>query len=93
MGDGDATVAGVAAGLGLVAGGAVVSPAGELDGDDVVLGEFVLVAGSQATAKAIARVAVSRSVMRVTSFVFGLLISFPRSDKIEKQDDDCPNDN
>ena len=73
-GDGD----GLAAGLGFVAG-AAVSAAGEDDvaGDDVVVaGEFVLVAGSQAATNASVRIAESRSVVRLSSFIFGLLISF-----------------
>lgn len=80
---GDAAGDGLAAGLGLVAGGAAVSLAGEgavddVDGDDVLLGEFVLVVGSaaQPTAKAMARMVGSRSVLRPISFIVGLLISF-----------------
>ena len=79
MGEGDAAGAGLAAGLGLVAGGAAVSPAGEdvVAGEEVVVaGEVELLAGSQPAAKAMARIVVSRSVVRVISFIFGLLISF-----------------
>ncbi len=72
MGEGDAAGEGLAAGV--VAGGAVVSVAG----DAVVVGAvvFELVAGSQPTIKAIARIVGSRSAARPTSFILGLLISF-----------------
>ena len=75
MGDGE--TAGLAAGLGLVAG-AAVSPAGEavVVGEVALAGEFVLVAGSQAAANAMTRLVVSRSMARLISFNFGLLISF-----------------
>ena len=83
MAEGDAAGDGLAAGLGLVAAGAAVSGAGEadvddVDGDVVLLGEFVLVVGSvaQPTAKAIARMVGSRRVVRPISFIVGLLISF-----------------
>jgi hypothetical protein len=77
-GDAAGDGAGLAAGLGFVAGGALVSAAGEDDvaGDDVVAGEFVLVAGSQAATNASVRIAESRSVVRLSNFIFGLLISF-----------------
>ena len=69
---GEADAAGEAAGLGLVAGDAAVSPAGEDDvaGDAVLAGEFVLVAGSQAAVNAIARIVVSRSMIRLVCLVF-----------------------
>ena len=80
MDEGDAADGdGLAATLGFVAGGAAVSRAGEDDvaGDDVVeAGEFVLLAGSQAATNASVRIAESRSVVRLSSFIFGLLISF-----------------
>ncbi len=78
MGEGDAAGEGLAAGLGFVAGGAVVSLAGEavVVGEDVGLLEFELVAGSQPTTKAIARIVGSRSAVRPISFILGLLISF-----------------
>lgn len=74
MGEGDA--AGLAAGLGLVVAGAVVSLGADVAGDDVGVEEFELVARSQAAANAIARIAVSSSVARLIDFVIGLLISF-----------------
>lgn len=88
---------GLAAGLGLVAG-AVVSPAGVVAGDDAAgddagVGEFELVAGSQAAANAITRIVVNRSAVRLIDFKIGLFIVFPRSNRIEKRDDDCPNGN
>ena len=87
MGEGDVAGDGLAAGPGLVAAGAAVSPAG----DDVVLaGEFVLVAGSQAAANAMTRIVVSKSVARLVSFIFGLLIVLPRWNKIEKRGYDYP---
>ena len=89
LGEGDAAGEGLAAGLGLVAGVAV-SAAGEAV-DVVPAGEFEFAAGSQAATKAIARIAVSRSVLRPIRFVFELLIVLPRWNKIEKRDDDCPN--
>lgn len=81
MGEGDAAGDGLAAGLGLVAAGAAVSgeaDVDDVDGDVVLLGEFVLVVGSvaQPTAKAIARMVGRRSVVRPISFIVGLLISF-----------------
>jgi hypothetical protein len=99
VGEGEAAAglaAGLAIGLGLVVAGVVVSLAGEgadAAGDGVGVEEFESVAGSQAAANAIARIAVSSSVARLIDFVIGLLIVFPRSDKIEKRDDDCPNGN
>jgi hypothetical protein len=93
VGEGDAAGDGLGAGLGLVAAGAAVSPAGEdvATGDDVVLaGEFVLVAGSQAAANAMTRIVVSKSVARLVSFIFGLLIVLPRWNKIEKRGYDYP---
>jgi hypothetical protein len=92
VGEGDAAGEGLAAGLGFVAGGAVVSPAGEavVVGDDVGLFEFEFVAGSQPTTNAIARIVGRRSAVRPISFIFGILIGLPRSSKIEKQDDNCP---
>lgn len=72
MGEADAgDAAGLAAGLGLVDAGAALSPAGEDDvaGDAVLAGELVLVAGSQAAANAIARIVVSRSMIRVVRLV------------------------
>ena len=72
VGEGDAAGEGLAAGV--VAGGAVVSLAGEVVVVGVVV--FELVAGSQPTTKAIARIVGSRSAARPTSFIFGLLISF-----------------
>ena len=80
-GDAAGDADGLAAGLGFVAGGAAVSAAGDVDGDvagdDVVVaGEFVLVAGSQAATNASVRIAESRSVVRLSNFIFGLLISF-----------------
>ena len=84
VGEGEAAAEGLAAGLGLVAGGAAVSLAGDVVGDDVagdevvLPGELELLAGSvaQPAAKAMARIVVSRSVLRLISFIFGLLISF-----------------
>jgi hypothetical protein len=93
VGEGDAAGDGLAAVPGLVAAGAAVSPAGEdvvAGDDDVLAGEFVLVAGSQAAANAMTRIVVSKSVARLVSFIFGLLIVLPRWNKIEKRDDDCP---
>jgi hypothetical protein len=78
LGEGDAVAGdGLAAGLGLVVAGVAVSPAGEdVAGDVVLAGEFVFVAGSQAATNAIARIVVSKSMMRLVRLVFGLLISF-----------------
>ena len=81
MGEGDAAGDGLAVGLGLVAAGAAVSgeaDVDDVDGDVVLLGEFVLVVGSvaQPTAKAMARMVGSKSVVRPTSFIVGLLIGF-----------------
>jgi hypothetical protein len=87
--------AGLAVEAGVIAGAAGVVLAGEgaVAGDDVVAGELELelVAGSSAqpTAKAIARTAGSSNMVRLKSFVFELLICFPRSSKIEKHADDC----
>jgi hypothetical protein len=88
---------GLATGLGLVAG-AVVSPAGVVAGDaaagdDAGVGEFELLAGSQAAANAITRIVVNKSTLRLIDFKIGLLIVFPRSNRIEKRADDCPNGN
>ncbi len=78
LGEGDAAGEGLAAGFGLFFGGAAVSPAGEDDaaGDVVLAGEFVLVAGSQADTNAVARIVVSRSMIRLIRLVFELLIRF-----------------
>jgi hypothetical protein len=93
-GEGDAAGEGLAAGLGLVAG-AVTVLLGENagDGDDVTFGEFELFPGSQPAAKAIARIVGSNIVVRRINFSFGLLIVLPRSSKIEKRGDDCPDAN
>ena len=75
---GDGLAAGLAVGLGFVAG-AVVSLAGEgavVAGDDVGVEEFELVAGSQAAANAITMIVVSSSAVRLIDFVIGLHISF-----------------
>jgi hypothetical protein len=84
VGEGDAAGERLAAGLGLVAAGAAVSPAG------VLAGEFVLVAGSQAAANAMTRIVVSKKAARLVRFIFGLLIVLPRWNKIEKRGYDCP---
>lgn len=93
-GEGDAAGEGLGAGLGLVAGAVTVllgEDAG--DGDDVTFGEFELFPGSQPAAKAIARIVGSNIVVRRINFSFGLLIVLPRSSKIEKRGDDCPDAN
>ena len=83
---------GLASGLEFVVGVVPVVPAG--DGDDAagVPGVFDSLAGSvpQPTIKVIARIAGARSVTRPTHLIFELLISLPRSSKIEKRGDDCP---
>jgi hypothetical protein len=97
---GDAAAFGLAAGLALAAGVAVLLGAAGVDevdggvvvdGVDVVLGEFELFSDSpvQAAANAIDAVASSASAIRLISLTFGLVISFPRPAKIEKQDDNC----
>ena len=89
---GDAAGEGLASGLEFVAGVVPVGPVGDGDDAAVVPGVFDSLAGSvaQPTAKASASIAGSRSVARPTDFIFGLLISLPRSSKIEKRGDDCP---
>jgi hypothetical protein len=90
---GDAAAAGLAvvAGVVVLLGAGVVVDGAVVDGVDVVLGEFELFSDSpvQAAANAIDAVASSASAMRLISFTFGLVISFPRPAKIEKQDDNC----
>jgi hypothetical protein len=80
MGERVAAGEGLTTGLGLVVGGAAVSPAGEADGDEagagVALGVVGVLAGSQPATKAIARIVGSRSAVRLISFVFGLFIGF-----------------
>ena len=79
MGEGDAAGDGLATGLGLVAGGAAVSPAGEavvVGAGVVVAGVFELVSDSQPTTNAIARMVGKKSAVRPISFIFGLLIIF-----------------
>jgi hypothetical protein len=81
VGAGDAAAGdGLATGLGLVvAGGAVVSLAGEgaeAAGDDVGVEEFELVAGSHAAANAITTIVVSSSAVRLIDFAIGLFIGF-----------------
>ena len=91
VGEGEAAGEGLVTGLGLVAGGAAVSVAGEaavVGGGVVVAGVFELAPESQPTAKAIASMVGRSRAMRPASFIFGLLIIFPRSSKIEKRDDD-----
>lgn len=99
LGEGEAAVDGLAAGLGLVAGAVPVALAGEgaVAGDDVaLLGDDVVVVGvfsgsaAQPTANAIARTIGSRRLTRVIRFIFGLLIVLPRSSRIEKQADSRP---
>lgn len=85
LGEGDAVGEGLTAVLGLVAGAVPVALLGAL--------EFELLAGSsvaQPAAKTSARIIESRSAARLAIFIFGLLIFLPRSSKIEKRDDDCP---
>jgi hypothetical protein len=91
---GDDDDAGEAVGLGDVAGALTVG-LGEAAGADVVLvgvlvGVLVLVAGSHAVAKTVARIVGSRSA-RLIDLIAGLLIDFPRSSKIEKREDNCSN--
>ena len=97
VGEGDAAAGdGLAAGLGLVAGAvdsAGVVAGDEAAGDEAGVAEFELLAGSHAAANAITRIVVNRSAVRLIDFKIGLLIVFPHSDRIEKQDDDCPNSN
>jgi hypothetical protein len=75
----------------LVAGAGAIVLAGEGDmagddvallGDDVVFGDVVVLSDSaaQPTANAIARTIGSRRLMRVTRFIFELLIVLPRID-------------
>jgi len=96
LGEGDAASAGLAAGLGLLAGALSVAPLGEadVDGDGLaVFGEFELSTGSvaQPAANTIENIVRSRSAVRLIMFMFGVLISFlPRSSKIEERDDNCP---
>jgi uncharacterized ion transporter superfamily protein YfcC len=94
VGEGDAAGEGLAAGLALVAG-AVPVALGEDDGDDFVAGAFELLSVSvvQPIAKAIAKIDGSSSVVRPINFISSLLIGLPRSSKIEKRDDDCPDAN
>jgi hypothetical protein len=89
LGEGEAEGEGLAAGLGLVAG--AVAPLGEAGEGLAAFGEFELLAGSQAAANTIAEIVRSRSAVRLTMFIVGVLISFlPRSSKIEKRDHHCP---
>jgi hypothetical protein len=71
--------------------GVVTVLVGEADGegDDVTVPEFELFAGSQAAANSVIRI-VRSSVARI-DWVFGLLISLPRLNKIEEREDDCSN--
>jgi hypothetical protein len=88
--EGEAAVDGLAAGLGLVTGAVPLALAGEgvagddvaLLGDDVLAGGVDVLSGSpaQPTANAIARTIGSMRLMRVTRFIFGLLIVLPRID-------------
>ena len=76
---GEAAGDGLATGLGLVAGGAALSVAGDavdVGEGAVVVGVFELAPESQPTAKAIARIVGRNRVVRPTSFIFGLLIIF-----------------
>jgi hypothetical protein len=87
---------GLATGLGLVAGAVVsagVFAGDDAAGDDAGVGEFELAAGSHAAAKAITRIVVNSSAVRLIDFNIGLLIVFPLSNRIEKRDDDCPKAN
>ena len=88
FGEADAAGEGLAAGLGVLAGALMVA-----DGDGLgVLGEVELFTGSvaQPTAKSVATSVRSSGAMRLIPFMFGVLIFFPRSSKIEKQDHHCP---
>jgi hypothetical protein len=89
---GDAVGEGLAAGLGLVAGVVSVAPLGDADVEGLAaFGEFELLTGSQPAAKTIEEIVRSRSAVRLTWFIVGVLISFlPRSSKIEKRDHHCP---
>lgn len=94
LGEGEAAGEGLAAGLALFAGAVTVAPLGEgdVDGDEFsVFGEVELLAGSvaQPAANTIANIVRSRSAVRL--IMVGVLISLlPRSNKIVKQDDNCP---
>jgi hypothetical protein len=90
---GDAAGEGLTAGLTLAAGALPVSPAGEgeLDGDELAVpGEVELLSGSvaQPAANIIEDVARSRSAVRLIKFILGVVIIFPRQNKIEKRVDD-----
>jgi hypothetical protein len=83
LGEAVAAGDGLEVGLGLVTGAVPVALAGEGDvagddlallGDDVVFGEVLSGSAAQPTAKAIARTIGSSRLMRMVSFVFGLLI-------------------
>jgi len=94
LGEGDATGEGLPTGVAATV--LVALGEGDVDGDEVaLLGEFELFSDSvaQPTAKKIASTIESRSVMRPFKFIFGLLISLPRSSKIEKRGHNCSDAN
>jgi hypothetical protein len=96
FGEGDAAGDGFTAGLGLLAGVLSLGAVGEDEtaGDGLaVLGEFELAAGSQPAANITENVARSKIAVRLIRLMFEFLICFPRSNKIEKRDDDCSGGN
>jgi hypothetical protein len=96
FGAGDAAGDGFTAGLGLLAGVLSLGAVGEDDmaGEGLaVLEEFELTAGSQPAANNTENVARSKTAVRLIRLVFEILICFPRSNKIEKRNDDCSGGN
>jgi hypothetical protein len=88
VGEGDAVGEGLTAGLGLFAA-LPVSPLDDADADGLGAAcKFELLTGSsvpQPAAKAIESLIKSRSAVRLSMFMFGVLIIFvPRSNRIEK---------
>jgi hypothetical protein len=88
---GDDDAFGEAVGLGEFAGSLTVGLGEAAGGGGVLVGVFVLVAGSHAVAKTVARIVGSRSA-RLIDLIAGLVIDFPRSSKIEKREDNCSNE-
>lgn len=95
-GEGDAAGEGLTAGLELVFGVVSVSPIGDADvagAGLAVPGAVELFPGSvaQPAANDSEEIVRSRSAVRLIIPIFGVVMGFfPRSSKIEKQDDSCP---
>lgn len=97
FGETDALGEGLAAGLGLLTGAVSVAPLVDVEVVGVgvgVAGVFELLSVAQPAAKMIENVVTSSSAVRLKMLMFVVVIIFlPRSSKIVKRDDDCPNAN